>query len=190
MALSSARRSLLRAVCPRFQAETFERKASISSRAMEILHQLGELFLAAVPTVLIVFLFYLFLRANFFRPIEKVLAERKARTEGARRAAVTMQAAAQEKVRAYQDALKKARAEVYAEQEAARRAVLEERAALVRNTRTRAGDEVRAAKERIAAELAIAQAQLERESQTLGSEVARAILERRPPGTRPASVAR
>src|SRR5712692_2328322 len=88
---------------------------------MELLHQLGELFLQAVPTVIILFLFYLFLRANFFRPLERVLAERSARTEGARRAAETSQAAAQEKLRAYHDASKKARTAIYTEQETARR---------------------------------------------------------------------
>ena len=43
---------------------------------MEILHQLGELFLEAVPTVVIVFLFYFFLRWAFFAPIQKAMAER------------------------------------------------------------------------------------------------------------------
>ncbi len=62
---------------------------------MEIVHQLGELFLQAVPTVLIVFLFYLFLRANFFKPLERVMTERRERTLGAQRAAEASQAAAQ-----------------------------------------------------------------------------------------------
>ena len=147
---------------------------------MEILSQLGELFLQALPTVIIVFLFYLFLRSNFFQPLERVLAERWARTEGARRAAEASQAAAQEKLRAYQEALKKARAGIYAEQEAARRAVLEERAALIRNARTRAVDEVRAAKEKISADLVAARAEIELASETLAEEIARVILERRP----------
>ena len=157
---------------------------------MEILHQLGKLFLQAVPTVLIVFLFCLLLRANFFQPLERVLAERKARTEGARRAAELSQAAAQEKMRSYQEALKKARAEIYAEQEAARRAILEERAALIRTTRVGANEEIRAAKRKVLAGLAAARAELEPASQALAGEIARAILERRPPAPRTASEAR
>ena len=51
---------------------------------MEIVNQLGELFLAAVPTVIIVFLFYLFMRWSFFKPMQRVLAERHKRAEGAR----------------------------------------------------------------------------------------------------------
>src|SRR5438309_1815052 len=49
---------------------------------MDILKQLGDLFLAAVPTAIIVFLFYLFLRWSFFTPIARVVAERARRIEG------------------------------------------------------------------------------------------------------------
>ena len=38
----------------------------------QIAGQLGQLFLAAVPTVIIVFLFYFFLKWSFFGPIERV----------------------------------------------------------------------------------------------------------------------
>jgi F0F1-type ATP synthase membrane subunit b/b' len=148
---------------------------------MEIVHQLGELFLQAVPTVLIVFLFYLFLRANFFKPLERVMAERRERTIGAQRAAEASQAAAAEKVRAYQEALKKARGEIYARQETARQKMLEERTARIRESRERASGEVRAEKGRISRELAAARTDLETAIAQLGGEIARAILERRPP---------
>jgi len=54
---------------------------------VEILNQLGDLFLAAVPTVILVFLFYVFLRWSFFAPIERVLSERHKRAAGARQEA-------------------------------------------------------------------------------------------------------
>ena len=149
---------------------------------MEIFPQLGKLLLQAVPTIILVFLFFLFLRANFFKPMKGVLAERSARIEGVHRSADATLAAAQEKFRAYQEALKKARAEIYAEQEAIRRSVLDERAALIREARSRANEQVRVAKERIATELAVARAELERESEALAGEVVRAILERPPVG--------
>lgn len=150
---------------------------------MELLRQIGEFILQALPTVILVFLFYLFLKAKLFGPLEKVMAERSARIEGAREESEANQAAAQEKMRAYQEAQKKARAEVYAEQEAKRRTVLEERAKLVRETRERANGKIRAAKDVIAKELTTARAQLEQESHALGAEIARAILERRPPAS-------
>ena len=46
----------------------------------EMVHQLGELFLQAVPTVLIILVFYFILRALFFKPLLKVMAERDVRT--------------------------------------------------------------------------------------------------------------
>lgn len=150
---------------------------------MEIVHQLGELFLQAVPTVLIVFLFYLFLRANFFRPIERVLDERRERTVGAQRAAEASQAAAQEKVRTYEEALRKARAEIYGEQEVARAKILEQRTARLREGRSQAMSEVQGAKERIAGEVAAARAELETLSNQLGGEIVRAILKQAPPQT-------
>ena len=66
---------------------------------MEIINQLGELFLAAVPTVIIVFLFYLFMSWSFFKPMQRVLAERKKRAEGARTEAEASRVAAHEKLR-------------------------------------------------------------------------------------------
>jgi F-type H+-transporting ATPase subunit b len=150
---------------------------------VELLNQLGEFFLQSVPTLILVLLFYWFLKTNLFQPLTKVMAERSAQIEGARRESDASQAAAQEKVHAYQEAQKKARAEVYAEQDAARRGVLGERATLVRESRDRANEGIRAAKEIIAKESATARTQLEKDIQALGAEIVRAILERRPPAS-------
>src|SRR6202140_1909228 len=122
----------------------------------EIVHQLGELFLQAVPTVLILLIFYGVLRVLFFKPLLKVMAEREARTAGARKAAEAAQAAAAEKRKQYQEALKQARARLYAEQEAARKKLLDERAALLKDARGKAAAEVASAKDRVAKELAAA----------------------------------
>ena len=144
---------------------------------MDLLHQLGELFLAAVPTAIVVFLFYLFLRWSFFRPLQQVLAERRARIEGARKDAESLRAAAQEKQRAHREALRKARAEVFAEQEATRWVALEERSKVIQQARSRATDEVQAGKARLGEEIGAAQKALETSGQQLAEEVARAILE-------------
>ena len=143
----------------------------------EIVHQLGELFLQAVPTVLTVLAFYLILRSLFFRPLLQVMAERESRTVGARKAAEAAQAAAAEKVKQYQDALRQARAQVYAEQEAARKKLLDERAALLKAARARAADEVKAAKERVAKELAAARRDIEATIAQLSAEIARRLLQ-------------
>ncbi len=146
----------------------------------EIVRQLGELFLQAVPTVLIILLFYFILRAIFFKPLLAVMAERDARTVGAQKAAEAAQAAAIEKIKQYQDALKQARGQVYAEQEAARKKVLEERAAVIKEARATATAQVTAGKERIAHELAAARREIEATVAQLSAEIARRILQSPP----------
>ena len=155
----------------------------------EIVHQLGELFLQAVPTVLVILLFYFILRAIFFKPLLAVMAERDARTAGAQKAAEAAQVAAAEKVKQYQEALKQARGQVYAEQEAARKKLLDERAAQLKEARAKASVEVSAAKERIAGELAAARREVEATVSQLSAEIARRILQTPRPGA-PASESR
>ena len=146
----------------------------------EIVHQLGELFLQAVPTVLIIVFFYFILRVLFFTPLLQVMAERDSRTVGAQKAAEAAQAAAAEKVKQYQEALKQARAQVYAEQEAARKKLLDERAAQLKEARTKASSEVNAGKARVAGELATARREIEATVGLLSSEIARRTLESPP----------
>lgn len=145
---------------------------------MEILHQLGTLFLDAVPTIIVVLLFYWFLRWAFFQPIQKVMAERTARMEGARSEAAAVESAAKQELDSYHEALRRARAEIYGQQEAARQEALEGRAKLLKAMNARAQEEVKAAKGRIAADLAAARTQVERETPALAAEIARAIVER------------
>lgn len=148
---------------------------------MELLHQLGELFLGAVPTVIIVLLFYFFLRWAFFTPIQKAMAERSALIEGARAEAAQAEAAAKHELDAYGEALRKARAEIFAEQEAARQIVLAERAQLLKSMRMREQEEVKKAKAQIDLELAAARAEVDRETPTLASEIVRVVLQRPSP---------
>jgi F-type H+-transporting ATPase subunit b len=156
---------------------------------MQIVHTLVELFIEAVPTVIIVLLFYLLLRFTFFLPLVRTMDERSARTEGARREAEASQSAAREKTRAYEEALRKARATVYAEQDVARRAIMEQRAAAARDARSRAMERVQNEKDQIAQEIAAAQAQLESTTPQLAAEIVRTLLVPNS-GPRPASEAR
>ena len=153
----------------------------------DLVHQIGELFLRAVPVALIVLIFYLFLRSLFFRPILKVMAEREARTVGAQKAAETAQAAAWEKEKQYQEALKQAKARVYQDQEAERKKLLDERAAMLKETRTKATEEVGTAKQRVTREVAEAAKEIEASAVELAREIAGRVL-RVPP--RPGSPAR
>jgi F-type H+-transporting ATPase subunit b len=153
-------------------------------------HQLGELFLGAAPTVLIILIFYFILRTLFFQPLLKVMAERDGRTIGAQKAAEAAQAAAAEKVKQYQEALKQARGKVYAEQEATRKKLLDDRAAQLKDARSKAGSEVGAAKGRVAKELAAARRDVEALVPQLSAEIARRILQAPPRPSTPAREAR
>ena len=145
---------------------------------MQILQQLGWLFLKSVPTIILFLLFYWFLRVNFFKPLERTLAERNARITKARVEAEAVQAAAKDKVQSYEEALRKARASVFAEQETARQAALGERAKVLRDARSATQDAVRVQKERIEREFGTVRTQLENETPALASQIAQRILER------------
>jgi len=150
----------------------------------EIFHQLGELFLQAVPTILTVLTFYLILRALFFKPLLGVMAEREARTAGARKAAEVAQAAAADKLREYLNALKHARAQIYSEQETERKKLLDARAGHLKEMRSRAAAEVASAKDRMAKELAAARRDLQASAAQLAAEIARRMLQiPLPPGS-------
>ncbi len=144
---------------------------------MAIVHQLGELFLGAVPTVLLILIFYFILKSLFFKPLLVVMAERDARSIGAQKAAEAAQLAASEKLKQYQDALKQARTQIYAEQEVARKKLLDERANLLKDARAKSALEVANAKEHVAAELLAAHGDMEAAIPQLAAEIASRILE-------------
>ena len=137
-----------------------------------LVHQIGELFLRAVPVTLIVLVFYFVLRSLFFKPILAVMAEREARTLGAQKSAEAAQAAAAEKIRQYEEALRQAKAKVYAEQEAERKKLLDERTAVLKEARTKASVEVLTAKQRVAAELESAKKDIETSASQLAVDIA------------------
>ncbi len=143
---------------------------------MAILHQLAILFLDSVPTVILFLLFYFFMRWAFFRPLQKTMAERAARIEGARAEAAAVEAEAKHELDAYHQALRRARGEIYAQQEAARQAALENRAKLLKAMRARAEEEVAAAKKRIAEDFNASLAEVEAQTPVLAQEIVRAIL--------------
>lgn len=143
----------------------------------DLVHQIGELFLRALPVALIVLIFYFVLRSLFFKPILAVMAERDARTLGAQKSAEAAEAAATEKVKQYEDALKQAKAKVYSEQEGERKKLLEERAAILKDARGKAAAEVDKARERVAGELETAKQEIEVSASQLAGEIAARVLQ-------------
>src|SRR5579862_3718628 len=103
----------------------------------QILNALGGLALKAIPTICIFVLLYFYIKAMLFRPLEKVLTERDALTEGAKKAAEAAFAAAERKQKEYEQKFAEAQAEVYRIQEETRRQWLEAQASQIADARKR-----------------------------------------------------
>ncbi|SRR5258706_10132148 len=142
----------------------------------KIAQQLAELLIGAVPTFLIVLLLSFFLRAVFFSPLKKVLAERHARTGGAKEATAQSMAAAEKKATEYSSALEQSRAEVYRQREADRQKSLAARVEQVAKTRAAAQQRIGQARKELDAEVVGARERLKADSGVLAESIVRTVL--------------
>ncbi len=149
----------------------------------ETLQQLGELLLGAVPTVILLTLLYALYTLLVHKPLQRVLAERRSKTEGAIEKSRADIAAAEARTAEYEQKLREARAAVFRAQEARRQAALQARTSALNEAHTRAQTQVLAAKKDIENDRAAAQAGLQGEVAALAQEIVRRVLE-------PAQVAR
>ncbi len=143
----------------------------------DTLHQLGELLLGAVPTVILLALLYGLYSNIVHKPLRRVLEERRARTEGAVEKSRADIAAAEARTAEYEQRLREARATVFRAQEARRQAAVEARATAVNAARSKAQEQVAAAKKQIEADRAAAQASLQSEAAALAQEIMRRVLQ-------------
>ena len=143
----------------------------------ETLRQLGELLLGAVPTVILLALLYLLYATIVHRPLQRVLGERRSKTEGAVEKSRADIAAAEARTSEYEQRLREARATVFHAQEARRKAALDARTAALNAARTKAQAQVLGAKADIAKDRQAAQAGLQVEAQSLATEIMRRVLE-------------
>jgi F-type H+-transporting ATPase subunit b len=142
----------------------------------ETLRQLGGLLLGSVPTVIMLVLLYAIYTFLVHKPLAKVLAERRAKTEGAIEKASADVAAAEAKTAEYEQRLREARVAVFRQQESRRQAALQARAAAVATARARAQEQVKQAREAIDHGKIAAQESLQAESSRLATEIIRQVL--------------
>ena len=145
----------------------------------EILNTVSELLLKAAPTVILVALLHFFLKSYFFAPLVKVLAEREARTAGARTSAADSLKRADEKIAAFDAAMRDAKGELYKEQEATRRQWLDEQADKLKTARSAAEELIAKGKAEITADTEAAKASLAVQSEALADHIAKSLLEGR-----------
>jgi len=149
----------------------------------QTLRQLGELLLGAIPTIIFMVLLWGAYTALVYKPLTKVLAERRSKTEGAVEKARADIAAAEARTAEYEQRLREARLAVFKSQEARRQQAMQARAAAVAEARSKAHGQVEQARAAIEQDKIAAQEKLQVESSRLASEIIRAVLQ---PGTAPA----
>ena len=146
----------------------------------QTLQALSGILLRAVPTILLLIVLHFYLKAMLFRPLQKMLSERKALTAGARQAAEASLAAAERKAGDYEAKFRDARAEVYKEQEETRRVWIEDQAKQIAAGQARTAASLAAARKQLEVESASAKSSLVDTSAALADKIATAVLARRP----------
>ena len=94
----------------------------------QTLRQVGELLLGSIPTVIFVVLVYAVYNALVHKPLTKVLAERRSKTEGAVEKARADIAAAEARTAEYEQRLREARMAIFKAQGAQRQKAIQARA--------------------------------------------------------------
>ncbi len=144
-----------------------------------ILHQIGELMIGSVPTIvffLILLVAYAFLVR---RPLERVLAQRHSRTGGAMDEARAATASAEAKTAEYEHRLREARAEIFAARAARQKVAAEARDHALAGAREAAQQRITSAREAVERSGAEAKAQLETGAASLSQRILAAILPHR-----------
>ena len=152
----------------------------------QILKQLGDLLLGAIPTIVLLLMLYGLYHVLLHRPLQRVLAERHARTEGAVQKARADIAAAEAKTAEYEQKLRDARTAIYRAQEERRKVADHARANAVAQARSKAEARVAEARKGIEAEAQAAQISLRAEADRLSNEIVSAVLRAAGVGHRPA----
>jgi F-type H+-transporting ATPase subunit b len=148
----------------------------------QILSQLGGLVLGSVPTMV---LFLLLVTAYGFlvrRPLDRVLAERRARTTGAVEQARNAISEAEAKTADYEEKLRRAKADLFGAREKQLKQWQAERDQALAEARAATTEKVQAAKSEIEQSVSIARRQIEAMSAELSDQIMRAVM---PAETRP-----
>lgn len=145
--------------------------------------QVGELLLDAIPTVVLLLALYAIYQNVLRHPLERMLNERRDRTEGAIMKARAAVATAEARTEEYEQKLREARTAIFKTQEARRQQAQQTRAKAVEEARRHAYEQVQQARAALEQEMATARMGLQAEVQRLASEIIRTIL--KPAGAAP-----
>jgi F-type H+-transporting ATPase subunit b len=130
-------------------------------------------------TIFYVVVLYAFMTHFFFKPIVRVLHERRRLIEGRLQAAQQSVADADRKAGEYENALKAARAETFRRQESQREQVLAERTELLVRTKTETDKTIQEARVRLLSEAESATQKLDTQVDGMARELTTALLQDR-----------
>lgn len=142
----------------------------------EILRQVGELLISAIPTMLGLLVVWAGYRFIVHGKLEAVLEQRHALTEGAIQRAQQEIAAAEARTAEYEQRLRDARAQIYQTQQANRQRMVEQRNTALAEARKHAGEMVRSARASLEKDVLAAKATLEQQAGVLADQVIESVL--------------
>lgn len=143
----------------------------------ETLRQVGELLLGSVPTIVFFLLLFGLYTLLVHRPLLRILAERRARTEGAIEKARADIASAERRTAEYEQKVRDARLALFKAMEAGRAKAAQARAATVEEARTNAQALIERERAAIEREKITARNSLQAEAGRLAQEIVRVVLE-------------
>ncbi len=142
----------------------------------EILQQVGGLVLGSVPTMVLFVLLVVAYGLLVRRPLDRVLAERRARTSGAVEQARGAISAAEAETEAYENKLRAAKNEIYQARDKKMKQWVAERDAALAEARTTTQAKVESARQEIEQGAAAARQQIEGATAELSAQILKAVL--------------
>lgn len=143
------------------------------------LQDLADLLIRSVPTIVFFIVLTYYLKYIFFRPLQRVLDERRRATEGVRELANQANEAADQQLADFDRAIQQARAEIYKNNEEMRKQWAQEQQETFKRARAEAEQQLESAKRLIESELTQAEAELNAAVEPLSEEIIQTLLQRR-----------
>jgi F-type H+-transporting ATPase subunit b len=142
----------------------------------DTLRQIGELLLSSIPAIISLAIVWAAYRALVYAPLQKVLGERQARTEGAIRQAQEQVSAAEARTAEYERRVREARSRIYLAQEARSRHIMQQRDAALAEARRHAEATIKTARLALEKEVLAAKATLQQQADALAAQIIDIVL--------------
>ncbi|HSU30080.1 MAG TPA: ATP synthase F0 subunit B [Bryobacteraceae bacterium] len=143
------------------------------------LQGLITLLIQSVPTIVFFIVLTYYLKYIFFRPIQRILDERRRATEGIRELAEKANAVADQELSEFERALHQARHEIYKNNDELRKQWSEEQMVALEKARAEAAEKLASARRLIDEEFRQAEGELQTVVEPLSEEIVHSLLRRR-----------